>query len=167
MGIVGSLRKKYFAVKNTKTKSVETKDSGSQLSQWTTFGNHLYRCKGEVVAVEFVNEAYGIRKWIVDNDGYIQNYPGIENSEEWMYAWKSKRALDHQICFRTYFERMANQTIRMVWEIQPDGRYWEEDDGFGAESDMEIQLYTYLDEKGNFTGPFRTYSIGAEEFCDS
>lgn len=53
---------------------------------------------------------------------------------------------------------------RMVWEIQPDGRYWEDDDGFGGESDLEILLYTYLDDKGNFTGSFRTYSIGGEEF---
>lgn len=166
MGIMESLRKKYFAIKNTETGFAETKDSKPQLSQWTTFGNHLYRCKGEVAAVEFVNKAYGIRKWIVDNDGYIQNYPGVEKSEEWMYAWESRRALDHQIRFRTDFERMGDHTIRMVWEIQPDGRYWEDDDGFGAESGMEIQLYTYLDEKGNFTGPFRTYSIGAQKFYD-
>lgn len=102
----------------------------------------------------------------MDDNGYIQNYPGLENPEEWMHAWKSNRALDNQIRFYTYFEQMENNTILMVWEIQPDGRYWEDEDGFGAESDAEILLYTYLDEKGNFTAPFRTYSIGIKKFYD-
>lgn len=166
MGILEKLKKRYITVKDDKTGSEKTTNKGPQLSQWTTFGNHLYRREGEVAAVEFVNEEYGIRKWIVDNNGYIQNYPGIENPEEWMYAWESKRALDHQIRFRTDFERMGDNTILMVWEIQPDGCYWEDEDGFGSESDMEILLYTYLDEKGNFTAPFRTYSIGIKKFYD-
>lgn len=68
-----------------------------------------------------------------------------------MYAWESNRALDHQIRFRTDFQRMDNHTIGMVWEIQPDDRYWEDDDGFGGASDLENLLYTYLDDKGNFT----------------
>ena len=140
----------------------ETKNNGPQLSQWTTFGNHLYRRMGEVAAVEFVNEEYGIRKLIVDDNGYIQNYPGLENSEEWLDAWESKRALEPQIRFRTDFERMEDNTILMVWEIQPDGRYWEDENGFRGESDLEILLYTYLDEKGNFTAPFRAYKIGNE-----
>lgn len=162
MGILKGLKKRYIAVKDNTPQIEETKNNGPQLSQWTTFGNHLYRRKGEVAAVEFVNEEYGIRKLIVDDNGYIQNYPGLENPEEWLGAWVSKRALEPQIRFRTDFERMENNTILMVWEIQPDGRYWEDEDGFGGESDLEILLYTYLDEKGNFTAPFRAYKIGIE-----
>ena len=52
----------------------------------------------------------------------------------------------------------------MLWEIQPDGRYWADGDGFGAESDYEIQLYSYLDVQGKFTAPFRIYSIGTTKF---
>lgn len=162
MGILMRLKKRRIVVKDNKTQIEETKNKEPQLSQWTTFGNHLYRHKGEVAAVEFVNEEYGIRKLIVDDNGYIQNYPGLENPEEWLDAWESKRALEPQIRFRTDFERMEDNTILMVWEIQPDGRYWEDEDGFGGEADLEILLYTYLDEKGNFTAPFRAYKIGAE-----
>ncbi len=164
MGLLKNLKKRYIAVKDNTLPMEGTKNNGPQLSQWVTFGDHLYRYEGEVAAVEFVNKEYGIRKWIVDNNGYIQNYPGLENPEEWLDAWESERELEPQICFRTDFTLMDDNTILMVWEIQPDGRYWEDEDGFGGKSDSEIRLYTYLDEKGNFTAPFRTYNIGIKKF---
>ena len=37
---------------------------------------------------------------------------------------------------------------------QPDGRYFEDDDGFGAEKCEEIILYAYLNEKGRVVTPF-------------
>lgn len=163
MHILEKLKKRYITATDHTSEAGKTKSEGPQLSQWTTFGNHIYRRKGEVAAVEFVNEEYGIRKLIVDDNGYILNYPGLGNPEEWLYAWKSKRELEPQIRFRTDFERMEDNTILMVWEIQPDGRYWEDEDGFGGESDLEILLYTYLDEKGNFTMPFKAYQVGTKE----
>lgn len=178
MHIFEKLKKRYITTKDSKndivetiakdSKSdiVETKSNGPWLSQWTTFGNHFYRYQGEVAAVEFVNEEYGIRKLIVDDNGYIQNYPGVENPEVWLDAWESERELRPQICFRTDFTRMKDNTILMVWEIQPDGRYWEDEDGFGGEPDLEILLYTYLDEKGNFTAPFKAYKIGSRKLYE-
>lgn len=163
MHILEKLKKRYITATDHTPEAGKTKSDGPQLSQWTTFGNHIYRRKGEVAAVEFVNEEYGIRKLIVDDNGYILNYPGLGNPEEWLYAWKSKCELEPQIRFRTDFERMEDNTILMVWEIQPDGRYWEDEDGFGGESDLEILLYTYLDEKGNFTMPFKAYQVGTKE----
>jgi hypothetical protein len=41
------------------------------------------------------------------------------------------------------------------WVLQPDGRYFEDEDGFGAENCEEITLYSYLDTNGVFTEPFK------------
>lgn len=41
------------------------------------------------------------------------------------------------------------------WMLQPDGRYFSDEDGFGAEDCTEICLYSHLDEEGNFTEPFQ------------
>lgn len=43
------------------------------------------------------------------------------------------------------------------WQIQPDGRYFADEDGFGMENCEEIWLRSYLDENGNFTEPFAYY----------
>ena len=48
---------------------------------------------------------------------------------------------------------------RRLWEIQQDGRYWAEEDGFGAENDSEIIPYAGLDSNGVFKGPFCIYSM--------
>ena len=56
MAILGMLKNRNITARNNKTKIEETKNSGPQLSQWLTFGDHFYRRKGEVAAVEFINE---------------------------------------------------------------------------------------------------------------
>ena len=39
----------------------------------------------------------------------------------------------------------------MIWTVQPDGRHWMDDDGFGDEDQPAIALYTFIDEAGRFT----------------
>lgn len=41
----------------------------------------------------------------------------------------------------------------MIWRLQPDGRYWGDDDGFGMEGGPQIKRDTFPDEKENFDGP--------------
>lgn len=131
-----------------------------RLSQMVTFGAHMYRSKGEVAEVIFMDDLRNIRKTIVDDSGKICDFPGILQEDRWTGALTSQVYLQPQIRFRTSFTREADGRFRMVWEIQPDGRYWADDDGFGMENDEEIRLYTHLDRNGSFTGPFRIYSVG-------
>ena len=99
----------------------------------------------------------------IDTDGNILRFPGIIQEEFWLKE-VSANALRPQIRFRTSFERRKDRWI-MLWQIQPDGRYWEDEDGFGAENDLEVTLYTYVDENGDYTGPFRIYEIGDQCYC--
>lgn len=134
---------------------------GPSLSQWETFGAHLYRTAYEVSRVVFTNLKRGIRREIVDNQGYILNFPGIDE--------RARASLDGvcpeaRIYFRTSFELQPDGKILMLWEVQPDGLYWEDEDGFGRTNDPEICLYTLIDENGRFTGPFRLYSVGSKRY---
>lgn len=124
------------------------------LTQWVTFG------RGE--PVYFIDEGRGIQKPIVDLDGNICNFPGFVQEDFWVSQVDSCY-LKPLIRFRTSFGLRDGRLI-MYWEIQPDGRYWEDEDGFGGTSDAEVTLYTFLDENGDFTGPFRVYSIGAHNY---
>lgn len=136
--------------------------SGPYLSQTVVFGMHLYRTATEDSSVYYIDEVRGIRTQVVDKWGRILNFPGIEREEHWVQQ-VSERALQPQIRFRTDFEKRDGRFI-MLWQIQPDGRYWEDEDGFGAESDEEVTLYSFLDENGLFTAPFRIYRIGDRRF---
>ena len=127
------------------------------LTRWETFG------RGE--PVYFIDESRGIQKPIVDLNGNICNFPGFAQEDLWVSQVDSCY-LKPLIRFCTSFGRRGNRLI-MRWEIQPDGRYWEDEDGFGGTSDAEVTLYTFLNENGDFTGPFRVYRIGTQDYYKS
>ena len=103
-------------------------------------------------------------KWkkyhVVNNLGNFVNFPGIEN-ECLLKAYYRGKSIEPRIEFRTEFGRDdASGKLIVRWQVQPDGRYWADDDGFGAESDLEIILYSYITGDGKFEAPFRIYEIG-------
>ena len=132
------------------------------LTATVTYGMHPYRRKDEDSTVCFVDESRGIRKMIVDSYGNIQNFPGIIKEDFWVNE-VAPNYLQEQVHFRSDFEKRENGWI-FFWQLQPDGQYWADEDGFGAEKDSEVILYTYLDRNGDFTGPFRIYKLGNQGY---
>lgn len=98
-------------------------DEASTLNEWVTFGDHLYRKKGDDPSIVFTS-ASGEKRTIVDYDG----------------------------------------NIIMIWQVQPDGMYWRDEDGYGMTPDEEIRLYSFIDRNGRFTAPFKIYNIGTKQF---
>ncbi len=43
----------------------------------------------------------------------------------------------------------------LSWTLQPDGRYYADEDGFGMTDDDEITLYAFIDTKANILVPFQ------------
>lgn len=132
------------------------------LTETVTFGMHPYRSADEDSSVFFVDENRGIRKMIIDSRGNIQNFPGIIKEEFWVKE-VAPNYLKQQVRFRSDFEKRENGWI-FLWQLQPDGWYWADEGGFGAENDSEVVLYTYLDLNGNFTAPFRIYKLDSRGY---
>jgi len=128
------------------------------LTRTVTFGMHRYRTAEEDSSVFFVDESRGIRKMLIDSKGNIQNFPGMVKEEFWIRE-VAPNYLKPQIRFRSSFEKRDSGWI-FLWQIQPDGWYWADEDGFGAENDSEVTLYTLVDMDGKFTQPFQIYQLG-------
>lgn len=111
----------------------------------------------------FVDEDRQIHKTIVDVDHTIQNFPGIVEEDFWTSEILSG-SLQPRVFYRMEFSKRGSEW-RVLWMIQPDGRYWADEDGYGAEKDEEITLYTNLDWNGDFTGPFRVYRVGMRQYA--
>lgn len=92
---------------------------------------------------------------IVDRAGKIQNFPGIENGE-----WEEtlQYPLDNMVRFGFWIDSYQDGKASVSWTLQPDGRYFADEDGFGAENLEEITLYSHIDEQGRFTAPFTCQS---------
>ena len=92
------------------------------------------------------------KRCIVDGMGKIANFPGVEKGE---WIKKLEFPLSNKTQFRFWIYAYAAGKASVEWTLQPDGRYFEDEDGFGAENCEEITLYSSLDTNGFFTEPFR------------
>ena len=41
------------------------------------------------------------------------------------------------------------------WQLNPDGKYYMDDDGFGMTSDREINIYGFIDRQGKVLVKFQ------------
>ena len=92
------------------------------------------------------------RRCIVDERGMIENFPGIVEGD-----WKKSLEfpLDRKTQFRFWIYHYKDGKAAVEWMLQPDGRYFEDEDGFGGENCKEVTLHSYIDTNGFFTEPFK------------
>lgn len=130
------------------------KETYPKLNNWYTYGKN-----DEII----LTNKLGQKKVIVDKNGKIMDFPGIDSEDFWLKEI-GDGSISPYVRYRTEFSKCDNNKWMMLWEIQPDGSYWEDEDGFGGNSDQEITLYTYFDDTGTFLAPFKVYRVGIKKY---
>lgn len=64
------------------------------------------------------------------------------------------RAERHNAMFPTLIRGFQNGVCEVEWQINPDGKYWMDDDGFGMTNDQEITLFGSMDRTGKVIRKF-------------
>ncbi len=111
----------------------------------------------------YLTDSQGATVQIVEKDGTICNFPGIENCDA-LAAELIAEKIPPVIRYETTFKKQENGHFRMIWTVRPDGRFWMDSWGFGGEDYEWVELYADIDQTGRFTVPFRLYSIGYKKF---
>ena len=93
-------------------------------------------------------------KEITDRDGKFLDFPGFVHGRWEDYA---VYALEPHVRFLARVGEYKDGVACFRWMFQPDGFYYMDDDGFGADDDEEIWLYALMDENGDFITPFSDY----------
>ena len=90
-------------------------------------------------------------KKITDKYGYFLDFPGTVEGE-----WRRKviGSLEPVMNFVFWASKYQGGLCRISWMVQPDGRYYADEDGFGADDDEEVWLYAYINERGEFVTKF-------------
>ena len=57
--------------------------------------------------------------------------------------------------FPTFIRGFRNGVAEVSWQLNPDGRYYMDDDGFGMTNDEEITIYGFIDQNANVVVKFR------------
>lgn len=137
-------------------------DKGVYLSKYYVGEPHSEYLFKVDYTVTLINEESNIQKQIIDKDGNIQNFPGVEYTDV-LNTELGKGTIKPIVKYEASFKKIDENFI-MVWTVRPDGRYWMDSWGFGAEDYESLTLYTYIDASGNFTMPFKLYSIGYKSY---
>lgn len=98
-------------------------------------------------AVEFMNGDTVLQTISADDIDWesLKNVPG--------HALERARNLD--AWFPTFIGSFKNGVAVVSWQINPDGQYYMDDDGFGMTDDEEICLNGTIDRRGRAVGKFR------------
>lgn len=109
-----------------------------------------------------------------------RNKTAVEIMNEWTILltvcaddidWKSLEGLpSHAIdkakrlnaSFPTFVKNYNDDVAEMSWQINPDGRYYMDEDGYGMTNDDEITIYSYVDRAGKPLVCFRNINDYAE-----
>ncbi len=103
------------------------------------------------VNLVFHNEEKNIHRQITNDLGFFVDYPGHEKGD-----WEKDVTMTflHATRFVAYVSNFVGDTCRFSWMLQPDGRYWEDEDGYGMTQDKEVWLYALINNEGKFVTPF-------------
>lgn len=123
-------------------------------TQWHAYGSPAYGIVPTEPVVEFVDQKTGRRTVIIDKNRRIVNFPGIENEEEIQRKLGEGSTIPFNL-FGVSFTVAERDCYKMTWTIQLDGRFWEDENGFGGTSDNEIRLSAIINNDGQFITPFR------------
>ena len=105
------------------------------------------------VDMELLKNDVSIKK-ITNKDGYFLDFPGVVDG-----AWKEKLIGSYEpyIDYVSNVSEFMNGFALFSWMVQPDGRYYEDETGFGADYEDEVMLYAYMNKNGEFVTPFADF----------
>ncbi len=66
-----------------------------------------------------------------------------------------ERAKLLDVHFPTIVTGFHNGVAEVRWQLNPDGRYYMDEDGFGMTNDVEVNIYGFIDRSGKVVSKFR------------
>ena len=72
------------------------------------------------------------------------------------------RANDLSFHFPSFIYRYKNDVTEVVWQLNPDGMYYMDEDGFGMTPDEKYNIYGFIDRQGRVLSKFRHISSDGE-----
>lgn len=57
--------------------------------------------------------------------------------------------------YPSFIRRFEDGVAEVQWQINPEGRYWMDEDGYGMTDDVAFNLYGYIDRECNPVVPFK------------
>lgn len=99
-------------------------------------------------AIEFMSHC-AILQTVTVNDIDWDSLQGLPQKTIW-------QARTLNAVFPTFIRKYNGGVASVDWELNPDGRYYMDEDGFGMTDDDEITIYGFIDRNGKPLVKFQT-----------
>lgn len=66
---------------------------------------------------------------------------------------RTARALSFH--FPSFIRKFQNGVAEVSWQLNPDGRYYMDEDGYGMTDDEEVEIYGFIDQNAKVLVKFR------------
>ena len=66
-----------------------------------------------------------------------------------------RRAKELDFHFPSFILKYQNDVAQVRWQLNPDGMYYMDEDGYGMTDDEEIEIYGYIDQNAKVVVKFR------------
>lgn len=106
------------------------------------------------VEIELLKDKSSVKK-ITDDLGYFLDFPEYVK-DSWME--KLIGGLDPCVRYVANVYEFKYGFALFSWTVQPDGRYDEDEYGFGGDHEEEVVLYSYVNKSGEFVTPFADFN---------
>ena len=109
------------------------------------------------------------QRYLVDNkngrayeimDAYLNFVKFTKDDIDWeslavLPEGVKSRAKSLSAQFPTFIRNFSNGIAQVSWQLNPDGRYYMDEDGYGMTDDKEITVYGYIDTEMNVLVKFQ------------
>ena len=143
---------------------VKFKDWGDNMGLYENTRQGTYRTTipNNMIIKDFLT---GEENYILSS-GYIKNFSKsmLDLPEKWRDIIENSSTCDDarqsindgRVYYAPFYcEKFENGRAVISWQIQPDGRFYCDDDGYGGGNQNEIILKAEIDRKGQFITPFK------------
>ncbi len=166
---------RLHALKRFFTKDTEKRKQAEKLYRSLTFMNlERHKCRvhelGEGISVvEQLVDGWWKPRYLANENEY-RAYEIMNEDLTFMHFttkdidWKSIKSLPEYMkerarrmsaLFPTFVLRFQNGVAEVHWQLNPDGRYYRDDDGYGMTDDEETTVYGFIDADMNVLVKFQ------------
>lgn len=74
-----------------------------------------------------------------------------------------RRARAFSFHFPSFIRSFKNGVAEVSWQLNPDGRYYMDEDGYGMTDDVEVTIYGFINQNGKAVVKFRNINEDYKE----
>lgn len=168
--------KKFYLFKEQKQDVNLSKDSTPELLyeqlRSVVYSRYPFDTTDLEEGMSVVNEVimqYWKPRFLIDHEAKCA-YEFMDNNEYFRtitsddIAWDTLTNISEEIFERvkrlsahypTFIRKYQNGVAEVSWQINPDGQYFMDEDGFGMTDDKEIEIYGFIDRRGKVLVKFQ------------